>query len=117
MFTSLFGQRQQAQQQQAQKSDRQVADGYTRGNDDPDNRRTSFQGAQAMRNTVQTFREDTIQIRRELREREAEKAHAKENDSGYRPQSGEAFKAALEAAQRRFDAQQRQRNQGKGRGL
>jgi len=52
LLTWLFGQRQQVEQQQTQKSDRQVADGYDRGADDPDNRRR-----QQMQGTPDTGRE------------------------------------------------------------
>jgi hypothetical protein len=94
LLTWLFGQQQQTQQQQTQKADRQVFDGYDRGNDDPDNRRAVQQ--------VQPSPQAPL---------------AQERTQAQQPGTDQdALRAALEAAQRRFEAQQRQRQQGRGRG-
>src|SRR5207244_4743239 len=73
LLTWLFGRQQQAQQQQIQKSDRQVFDGYDRGNDDPDNRRTMHQaqafdldrGSQSQRGGPQPPQDPTLSERAE----------------------------------------------------
>lgn len=92
-------------QQQRQQSDRQAADGYTRGNEDPDARsaasRSSAEAFATQREQERTERQQQAADRREAQPRAA-------NDSRF---------AALEVAKRLREAQDRatQRQQGRGR--
>jgi hypothetical protein len=95
MFTALFGQRQQTQQQQIQKSDRQVADGFDRGADDPDNRRAVQQVQSSARGPMNQ-----------------EPPAAPQQNA-----QSEGLRIAMEAAQRRFEAQQRTNTRQQGRGM
>jgi hypothetical protein len=84
-------------QQQTIQADRQVFDGVTRSNDDPDNRRQQQQQAQPlavydasrerrdMRTTVQIFAAEAAQHRLAMHTRAVEWGHRPEMDSGYRP--------------------------------
>jgi hypothetical protein len=84
-------------QQQTMQADRQVFDGVTRSNDDPDNRRQQQPQAQPlsvydasrerrdMRTTVQIFAAEAAPHRLAMPTRAVEWGHRPEMDSGYRP--------------------------------
>jgi hypothetical protein len=101
LLTWLFGQRQQVEQPQTQKSDRQIADGYDRGHDDPDNRR----------------RPQPLDTGREALQRaSAQTQQPAVSREDHQPQHDTSLTARAQALRQQLQAeQQRQRGQGWGR--
>jgi|SRR6266853_5203485 len=105
-FAWVRGTKVMTQQAQTQKSDRQVADGYTRGNDDPDTR------SMASRASAQDFF-----VQREQQRLERQQSQTEREETTPRSEDEQArLRAALEVAQRQFEAQQRNQGRPYGRG-
>jgi hypothetical protein len=109
--------RQQHQQQleQFQRSDRQLADGFDRGADDPDNRR--------MQGQASGYNYDVVQQARVRVQEQGQQPTAQETGTAQqRPTSSQdasaLLRAQMEAFQQQVQAEQRrQQSRGQGRGL
>jgi len=145
-FAWVRGDQALTQQAQQQKSDRQVSDGTARGTEDPDARRAMRETAQGFREAMHvqrlalSQREGEQSAGADPSERTRASAHAwrygtmdgydairqdaeqRRADQGDRREppsiqdDRERLRAALDAAQRQFEAQQRNQHRQHGRG-
>jgi hypothetical protein len=89
LLSWLTGIQQQERQQQTVQTDRQLFDGATRGNDDPDNRRQQPLSGQAQQTSPGgVTRADMEAFRARM---QANPAYQREMDSGYRPPARESM--------------------------
>jgi hypothetical protein len=118
-FSMFLGRQQQERQQFTQEAERLQSDGFTRGNDDPDNRRQQNE----IQGRFQISQAEALDIRSMLfraRVRENEQGHMPEMDSGYRPVHADPHRFAREQLERQVDhvlerkAGQAQRQQEQG---
>ena len=116
VLQDLLGrQRNQQQLEQFQRSDRQLADGFNRGAEDPDNRRMQQQTTDYNYDVVQ-------QARVRVQEQGSAGASPPQETTPTRPtpvqERNAALLAQIELAQQRWQQmQQSQQSRGQGRGL